>query len=132
MRLGAARVTLERFGEEVFGSRLVLWNRGAPSIKYIGGKNNGDAGSRIDRAWIDCERPLEEPQTLLPGRRRIGSHARSPPAHDEIAGIGIGRLFLLDATPGRLDQLEAKSAGEPPGDLALRFREVAAIGLEPT
>ena len=41
------------------------------------------------------------------------------------------RPFLVDPLPGRFDELKVERAGEPPGDLALRLREVAPIGLEP-
>jgi hypothetical protein len=44
---------------------------------------------------------------------------------------GVNRLFLLDATADMPYELEIERQGEATGDLALRFREVAEVGLEP-
>jgi len=54
----------------------------------------------------------------------------APAAHDEIPRVGIGHLFLLDAAANIPNELEIESLSEAACDLALRFGEVSALGLE--
>jgi len=52
----------------------------------------------------------------------------SPSTHDEILCIGMGRLFLLDAAADIPNKLEVERLSEAAGDLALRLREILAVG----
>src|SRR6516225_11588098 len=61
-------------------------------------------------------------------RHLILSHERRSGSYRPLVRF---RPFLVDPLPGRFDELKVERAGEPPGDLALRLREVAPIGLEP-
>ena len=131
MRPGAAGIAPERFGEKLFGARLILLRGGGPTFEDIANENMGHADPRIDRARIDRQRSLEGLQALLPVLYRNWPQQQRPPQHDQIAGIGIDLLFRFEPLPRRSDELQVERAGEPPGDLALRLREVAPIGLEP-
>src|SRR5262245_29465164 len=54
-----------------------------------------------------------------------------PPAHDEIASIGIGHLFLLDPAADIAYQFNIERPCKTAGDLALRFPKITSIGFEP-
>ena len=131
MSPGAAGVSIERFVKQLFGARLVLLHRGAPTLENIADKNIGDTDPRIDRARIDGERPFEGLEGLPQHRCRERARVQRSPAHDQIPGIGIEPFFLFEPLSGRSDEVRVERASEPPGDLALRLREVAKIGLEP-
>ena len=53
-----------------------------------------------------------------------------PAAHDEISRIRISGMFLLDAAAEISDELEVERLRQTAGDLALRFGEVSAVGVE--
>ena len=56
---------------------------------------------------------------------------QGPAAHDEIARIGIDRLFLLDPAARVPHEFDVERSGEAAGDLVLRFRKVGPIGIKP-
>src|SRR6266481_2937379 len=127
----AVRIALERFQEKLLGSCLILLNRAAPSVGHIGNQDPSEADPCLEGAWIDVERPLEKALGLLPVRYGSRSVPPGPPAHGEIARIGINRLFLLDTTGRRLHELHVEGARETAGDLVLSLRKACAIGVEP-
>jgi hypothetical protein len=74
---------------------------------------------------------LEVLQSLASVGLGLRAESQSPPAHDEIAGIGVGRLFLIDPSGCIAHKLDVERRGDPTRDLVLRCRVVGAIGIEP-
>ena len=71
------------------------------------------------------------PSSLLYGFWGLRPVPPGPAAHNEIARVGIDRVFVLDPAAGIAEELNIRASSQAAGDLVLRFREVRAIGVEP-
>ena len=90
-----------------------------------------DAQLGVDRARIDLERPLEFPHGFLLVFWETRSVKQSPGAHDTVARIWIGRLFLVNPAACVAQKFKIERSRETSDDLTLRLRDIAAIGVEP-
>ena len=70
-------------------------------------------------------------QSRFPVCRRQRPLVQSPAAHDQIARIRIGRVFLLEPLRSSLDQLEQQGLIETADDFLLGLCKVGAVGVKP-
>src|SRR5258708_6296132 len=122
---------LESFEEQLFGSRLILFKRVAPSVGYVGDQNRCDANPRIDRSWVDFQRTLESSLSLSSARCGIRQLLQAPSPHHRIGRMWVDRRFVLNLATGCFHELKVERPRQTTGDLVLSLAEVATVSVEP-
>jgi hypothetical protein len=130
--LRPVRVALQSLADQLLCQRRVQLERTAHPLGDSRCQVQCHLDLGIDATRIEGERPSIQIELLLAnlGSHRINLKAQGPPAHDEIARIGVRRTLQLDAAPCIPDEFGIEGAGKAAGNLALRLGQIAAVGVE--
>src|SRR5215469_960425 len=131
MRLCAVRIAPESFGEQPFGARFVLLDRGAPPIRENPNQRDRQTDLGIGGSWVERHCLLESLLSLPKIRKRGRAIKLRPAVHDKIASIRIDFTFLLDTAADIPHECSIKGPRKTAGDLALGFSQVPPVRLEP-
>jgi|SRR6516162_9570432 len=86
----------QRFEQQLLSARQIPLNRAAPTVSHTATQGGCEADLRIDRTRVELKCAFERGHSLLPSCNGASLQKQSPPAHDEIAGIGIDLVVPID------------------------------------